>query len=632
MTSGLILDNLATYSLQVGLLIALAACVPPLLRLRVPGARLIFWHVLLVVCLLLPVAQSKRRWVVDDGGVQVSTTVRAVAPARTPARWPVSRNEAILLLLAAGAAVRLGWLAVGFWRLRRYRRGGKVERVPEWMGRSMPCPTLLLSDELSSPVTFGWRRPVVLLPARFPELGAAMQRAILCHELLHVQRRDWLFTVAEELVRAVFWFHPAIWWLLGEIQLAREQAVDREVVAATASRDQYVDALLAIAGARPQLDLAPAPLFLRRRHLKQRVVSILKEVRMTKTRWISALAAGLGIVAAACWLVTNTFPLMAAPQQDAVGVTVELGGAPLMHRAPVSYPAEARSKGVQGVVMVEVKLGDDGSVSDAHIVSGPDELRKTTLQSVLQWHFRRELAGLTRQISITFQAPSASEAAAATRERVAAGVVGGVPGGVPRGVPGGVVGGIVGAAPSGQPPSATVKSINVLGLSDQARDELLARLPVHVGDTLQPQDIRKVSEAARAFDEHLQVRNLISKAGGDVVVEIAPVDYQPPRAVPTDTPGRLRIGGNVQQAKLIKQVRPVYPAEAKASRIQGTVELRAIIGRDGSIQELTVVKGHPLLADAALDAVKQWVYDQTFLNGEPIEVETTIDVNFTLSQ
>ena len=90
-----------------------------------------------------------------------------------------------------------------------------------------------ICDDVSSPVTFGWRRPVVLLPARFPELDRRMQDAILCHELLHVERRDWLFTLAEELVRAVFWFHPAIWWLLGEIQLAREQAVDREVIERT---------------------------------------------------------------------------------------------------------------------------------------------------------------------------------------------------------------------------------------------------------------------------------------------------------------------------------------------------------------------------------------------------------------
>ena len=131
-------------------------------------------------------------------------------------------------------------------------------------------------------MTFGWRKPVVLLPARFPELDRRIQDAILCHELLHVERRDWLFTISEEVVRAIFWFHPAIWWLLGEIQLAREQAVDSQAIERTQARDEYVDALLAFAGAKPQMDLAPAPLFLRRRHLRQRVMSIFKEVRMSE--------------------------------------------------------------------------------------------------------------------------------------------------------------------------------------------------------------------------------------------------------------------------------------------------------------------------------------------------------------
>src|SRR5207253_2779747 len=153
--------------------------------------------------------------------------------------------------------------------------------------------------------------------------------------LLHVRRHDWLYILGEEAVRAVFWFHPAIWWLLGQIALAREQTVDRGVIELTQSREEYVDALLAIAGAKPQLDLAPAPLFLRRRHFKQRVVSILKEVRMSNTRLISALTASLGILAAACWMVTGTFRLSAAPQvvTDARGVTVENSGATVIHRS-----------------------------------------------------------------------------------------------------------------------------------------------------------------------------------------------------------------------------------------------------------------------------------------------------------
>src|SRR6185369_6764079 len=189
---------------------------------------------------------------------------------------------------------------------------------------------------------------------------------------LHVRRRDWLFTLAEELIRSIFWFHPAIWWLLGEIGLAREQVVDRQVVELTRSRDQYVDALLAIAGAKPRLDLAPAPLFLRKRHLKQRVVSIMKEVRMSKMRSVSSLAAGLGIMALACWFVTATFPLAAAPQMvaDGPGVTVDTGGT-VIHRSGIVYPDTARRNRVQGVVTVEATVDSSGNVVDTRVLSGP---------------------------------------------------------------------------------------------------------------------------------------------------------------------------------------------------------------------------------------------------------------------
>ena len=97
-------------------------------------------------------------------------------------------------------------------------------------------------------------------------------------------------------------------------------------------------------------------------------------------------------------------------------------------------------------------------------------------------------------------------------------------------------------------------------------------------------------------------------------------------------PQRIRVGGNVQAARLVRQPKPVYPPLARQARIQGTVRFNAIIGRDGTIQNLQLVNGHPLLVPSAQDAVKQWVYQPTLLNGEPVEVITIIDVNFTLSQ
>jgi len=101
----------------------------------------------------------------------------------------------------------------------------------------------------------------------------------------------------------------------------------------------------------------------------------------------------------------------------------------------------------------------------------------------------------------------------------------------------------------------------------------------------------------------------------------------PPKAGPT----RIRVGGQVQNARLISQIKPVYPPLARQARIQGTVRLHAVIAKDGSVQRLEVLSGHPLLVQAALDAVRQWRYQPTLLNGEPVEVETTVDVVFTLS-
>ena len=103
-----------------------------------------------------------------------------------------------------------------------------------------------------------------------------------------------------------------------------------------------------------------------------------------------------------------------------------------------------------------------------------------------------------------------------------------------------------------------------------------------------------------------------------------------PPPPPPPPPERVRVGGQVQAAKLAAQPKPTYPPLARQARIQGTVRLEAVISKDGTIEELKVVSGHPLLIQSALDAVKQWRYQPTLLNGVPVEVITTIDVNFTL--
>jgi periplasmic protein TonB len=104
-----------------------------------------------------------------------------------------------------------------------------------------------------------------------------------------------------------------------------------------------------------------------------------------------------------------------------------------------------------------------------------------------------------------------------------------------------------------------------------------------------------------------------------------------PAPMPKVTVQKIRVSSGIAQGLLIHQVNPQYPPLARQARIQGTVVLQAVIGKDGTIQDLHVVSGHPLLTTAAIEAVRQWRYRPYYLNNEPVSVDTQINVTFTLS-
>ena len=102
-------------------------------------------------------------------------------------------------------------------------------------------------------------------------------------------------------------------------------------------------------------------------------------------------------------------------------------------------------------------------------------------------------------------------------------------------------------------------------------------------------------------------------------------------AMAGDAPGSVKINGGVMRACLVRQMPPQYPPQAQQERIEGVVRFRAVINTDGTVKELSLISGHPLLAPAAMEAAKRWVYRPTLVDGEPVEVVTEIDVRFTLS-
>jgi periplasmic protein TonB len=120
--------------------------------------------------------------------------------------------------------------------------------------------------------------------------------------------------------------------------------------------------------------------------------------------------------------------------------------------------------------------------------------------------------------------------------------------------------------------------------------------------------------------------------GGQMGGVIGGIISSTPVAVPkVATPQRIRVSQGVTQGMILRKIQPAYPPLARQARIQGPVVLQAEIGKDGSIQNLRLISGHPMLAPAAIEAIKQWKYKPYILNGEPVEVETTITFNFTLS-
>lgn len=301
--------NLLAWMAQSCIIAVVAALLPLLFRVRHAGTRVLYGRAAIAVCLLLPLLQP-----------------RTDHPSPFPA---VGRG--LLWILATGAFLRLAWIGCGLWRIRNYRIAATpLYPVPEGLQAASAVThadaLFCISRKTAGPVMLGWLAPVVLLPESFEGLSEESQCGIACHELLHVRRGDWLIGLIEELVAALLWFNPGVWLLLSQTRLALEQLVDGEVVRLTGVRDQYIDALMAMARARV-LDSVPAPLFLRRRHLSQRMLALLSEPSKSGLRLAASYASIGAIVALTGWMAAAAFPL-AQPPLPAVATTPRVTAVP----------------------------------------------------------------------------------------------------------------------------------------------------------------------------------------------------------------------------------------------------------------------------------------------------------------
>lgn len=626
-----VLDNVVPWILQVLVIGSLGAVLPLMFRIRHPRSQLIYSHLLLAACFVLPVTQPWRHPVITAELGQTGVDAPAIAlpkimtGAAVPTA-PISLHQTAVLILLAGVAIRLCWTLAGLWELRRYRKSATpLYTLPEPVraARSMlKTDADFFMTAGTGPLTFGFFCRIILLPNCFQDLNEQAQLGIACHELLHVRRNDWFVTLLEELAASLFWFHPAIWWVLGQARLAREELVDAEVVRLTSAREPYIDALLAIAGARPTLDLAPAPLFLRQRHLFQRMHFLLSEVSMSRFRLVFSYASMAAILALAGWVVFVAFPLAGAPEVRPAVKLVQ-SGAPqsqpgyVVNMAPAYYPPDALRKGIQGSVVVELTFNASGDVTDSRVLSGPEELRRAGLESALKGSYNVSTAR-TLQVMVNFTIPPAMPGRG---QRGNFQVKDGAPNGAP-----GPRGGVVQPFPVPSPMPGLnlpgiVESINIAGLQGSELAEVQQLLQAFQGRETSQDLMKQISDAIRAANVSVPLQGMsfavTASKNTALLVTFGATSF------------RIRVGSAVVQAQLIKPAAvPIYPSAAKEVNVQGAVVLEVNISREGKVENVHVVTGHPLLTQAAVDAVQQWEYMPIIFNGAPVDVVTTVTVNF----
>ncbi len=579
-------SNLVAYSLQVAILAAAGTLLAYLFRLRHPRVALAYWQAVLLACLFLPCLQ---RWHRPILGAAISGYGHAVfripdSGLAAPAGPPQMPWDVLWAVLAAGIVLKLAWLLLGFVRLHLFRNNARVFMEPSDAVRDVQRRTgiwvpLFLSHEIDSPVTFGFRSPNIILPLSFQALSEPCREAVLCHELLHVRRRDWVAIIAEDFVGAILWFHPAVWWLLSRIRLSREQAVDREVVRLTGNRQPYLDALLEFARTRGRPGAVPAPLFLKESHLVERVALLLKEVSMKRSTLIVHIVCMSLLLMGTVHFASGWFPLTGSPlspeRQDSTATalprpSIRVGGdvqeSKLIRKVEPVYPEEARRLRLSGIVKLGVTVDEEGFVRDARVQMGHPVLARAAVDAVHQWRYSATLLnGQPVPVETTVTCFFGTEETPAFMQR------------------------------------GTDAAGAAIGSSISARPAIPAN--AHVTVTAE----RPQNEPPPAPP---------GEAGGQVRAPLR---------------GPLRVGGNVQESKLVHRAAPVYPERAIREGIEGIVLLLVTVNEEGFVYELRAAQeNNPILEAAAIDAVKEWQYSPTLLNGTPVPVQAMVTVVFNL--
>jgi TonB family protein len=489
------------------------------------------------------------------GTVTVQQTTFAIGrEAREPnvIHWP-------LIIWAFGVSLALAPLLVGYGKVLLLARRAVPVHDEAWTSllhelsaslglRRTPELLILLAPVM--PMTFGLRRPRIVLPGDCVAWTPLRRRIVLLHELAHVQRRDVLAQIFASVMTALWWFQPLCWTSRWNLRRESERACDALVLASGIRPSDYAAALLEVAQAFGRTGRSPsaAIAMARRGELECRLYAILDPRPNGRARRLSFGAASVLIAAA---LTASAVTLLPEKQMDlTTNSPTDLAGGVPMKRTILS--GLLASAGLSAATIGGALFDPSGAaVPNAKAqLYNPDTAAKqeTTTAPDGKFNFDNLTAG---QYILRIEKP---------------------------------------------------------GFASLFREF----------------DVQPDSKVDRG---------LTLKQGSAQQQTDASAENTTASAAPTTRPQQIRVGGAVEESNLITKVQPVYPAAAKAAGIQGTVKLDTTISAEGVPEDIRVISSpSDDLTQSALEAVRQWRYKPTLLNGEPIKVVTDVIVNYTLSR
>jgi TonB family protein len=539
-----------------------------------------------------------------------------------------------LVVLALTLRLAHGWVRVQ--RIRRKATNANGEALRNAIGRMATAlrirKTIRVTESpaVDVPTVIGWLRPMILVPASaLAQLSPVQLEAIVAHELAHIRRHDYIVNALQNVAETLFFYHPGVWWLSRQVRIEREHCCDDLAVEACGDRLLYARALATLEESRQPL--LAFGMSATGGSLLSRVRRLLGAPDARRPRAPIALVLCLAAVATAPLLGTRA---EGAPEQRAAAESAPAQNAP--SRRPSSDATETFLR--EQLLSSEAKLA---AYSAAHSQNDSGLAEVLRQYASLRAKYDQLLAAKAQDGSVSAPVAPPQDAVRAVERRLTQATLAGDA--------------VALAALLDDDYVAVNQAGTTMSKADAMemfRNQRIQTMTVTPGSIRIANDVATVTGTQvevrpQGTDVMLFTRVWTRRPGGDWRLRSS-TQFRDPRALqagppaassrrppppppPPPPPGApLRVGGDVREPRKIKSVSPVYPAEARAARIQGIVIIDAIIDGGGNVVNPRILRSIPQLDQAALDAVSQWKYEPPLLNGVPISVIMTVTVNFTL--